>query len=165
MKQRTLIMIVLITVTLVIAILAATLALTPDQTDPAFDAAIRFNQALGSGDDENALALMGDELRAYVEANCPDGSPSACVDAYTPEEWGDMLSVVYRRSAPDNGAHDVDLIATYEEGTGFSGVCIYNRVEPIGEGWQITAWAGYVHCGDAASRNMESNPDAPNRAP
>ncbi len=165
MNQRTILLIVFTTITLAIIIIAATLAFTPEQLEPAFDAAVRFNQALGAGDDESAFALMGADLRTHVEANCPDGSPSACIDVYTPPEWGAMLSVVYRRAAPDGAARDVELIATYERDRGFSGVCIYNRVELVGVDWLITQWAGYVHCGDPASRNMAANPDAPNRAP
>src|SRR5690606_27860131 len=125
------------------------------------------------GDDATAHQAMGDDLRAYVEATCPEGSVSACVEAIIPDEWGGFQSVVFRRAAPDasriqNGiptAYDVDLIATYAEDKGFSGVCIYVRMEQAGEVWQVVRYAGFVSCGDANSRNMASNPDAPNRAP
>jgi hypothetical protein len=29
----------------------------------------------------------------------------------------------------------------------------------------VTRWAGFVSCGDPASRNMAANPEAPNSAP
>jgi hypothetical protein len=92
---------------------------------------------------------------------------SACVRDYTPPDWGELVDVSFRRAAPDGpNAWDVDLIATYAAGTGASGVCIYNRVEQNEAGdWRVVAWAGWLHCGDSASRNMATNPDAPNRAP
>ena len=152
-------------VTLVVVVLV-TAALVPSETNPAFAAAVAFSDAVGKGDDATALGYLTDDMRAYVEANCPDGSPSACVDAFTPPEWGDMLSVVYRRAAPDGDAWDVNLIATYEHDKGFSGVCIYQRMEQDSAGdWRVAGWAGFVHCGDPASRDMAGNPDAPNRAP
>ena len=39
------------------------------------------------------------------------------------------------------------------------------QVREVAGGWQITRWAGWLHCSDAAARNMASNPDTPNRAP
>ncbi len=123
--------------------------------------------AAGKGDDATAETYLAPELVAYVAANCPNGSVSACIDGYTPEEWGDVIKAVFRRATPDgNTAWDVDLIATYQFGTGFSGVCIYHRVEQDASGaWKIVQWAGFLHCGEDASRSMATNPDTPNRAP
>lgn len=150
----------------IIAVIAATAALTPQETNPAFAAATQFMDAAGKGDEATAFALLSDEMQAYVRDNCPQGEVSACVEAYTPEAWGDFLSVVFRRAAPDGAAWDVDLIATYAEGTGFSGVCIYQRMEQDAAGdWRVAAYAGFVSCGAAESRNMADNPNAPNRAP
>jgi hypothetical protein len=173
MNRRTLLIGALITAAALIIIILLTAALTPQQTNPAYAAAVAFADAAGDGDDATAHALLGDELRAYVEANCPDGRVSACVESYIPDEWGAFQSVVFRRAAPDatrieNGApaaYDVDLIATYAEDRGFSGVCIYVRMEQTEAGWQVVRYAGFVSCGDAASRNMANNPDAPNVAP
>lgn len=150
----------------VIAVVLITLALTPAQTHPAFAAAAQFANAAGKGDDATAFALLNDQMQAYVQANCPDGSVSACVESFTPPEWGELVSAVFRRSAPDGDAWDVDLIATYERDTGASGVCIYHRMEQdAGGNWRVAGWAGYIWCGDARSRMMATNPDTPNRAP
>lgn len=166
MQNRRLIWIVAALVVTLIVVVVVTAALVPSETNPAFAAAVAFSEAVGRGDDATAIDYLTDDMRTYVEANCPDGSPSACVDAFTPPEWGEMLSVVYRRAAPDGGAWDVNLIATYEHDKGFSGVCIYQRMEPDDAGnWRVAGWAGFVHCGDPASRDMAGNPDAPNRAP
>lgn len=173
MNRRTLLIGALITAAALITIILLTAALTPQQTNPAYAAAVAFAEAVGENDDEVAHRLLGDALRAYVEANCPQASVSECVEAYIPDEWGEFLSVVFRRAAPDasrivNGtptAYDVDLIATYAEDKGFSGVCIYVRMEETDAGWRVARYAGFVSCGDADSRNMATNPDAPNRAP
>ncbi|NDJ62305.1 MAG: hypothetical protein GYB67_14355 [Chloroflexi bacterium] len=166
MNRRLILIIVGITAALAVVILL-TAALVPEQLHPAFAAAVAFANAAGQGDDATAFALLGPELQAYVRANCPDGSVSACVNAYTPPEWGDLLAAVYRRAAPDGpDAWDVNLVATYAEGVGFSGVCIYTRTEQIApEDWRIVEWAGYIHCGDGRSRNMATNPETPHRAP
>jgi hypothetical protein len=149
-----------------LVVVVVTLVLVPSETNPAFAAAEAFARAAGQGDDAAALALLSDEMQAYVAANCPDGSVSACVDAYTPPEWGAMKSAVYRRGAPDGAAWNVDIISYYEAGVGASGVCIYHRMEQNAAGeWRVAGWAGFVHCGDPNSRGMASNPDAPNRAP
>lgn len=149
-----------------VVIVIATAALIPQQTHPAFDAAVSFANAAARGDEATAAALVSDELRAYAAENCPDESVSACVLRIIPAEWGGFVSAVFRRAAPDGEAWDVDLIATYERAAGGSGVCIYTRVEPAGDGsWQITRWAGWAWCGDPATRSMATNPDAPNRAP
>lgn len=173
MNRRTLLITAVVTAAALITIIVLTAALTPQQTNPAYAAALAFAEAAGEGDDATAHALLGDDLRAYVESDCPQASVSACVDSYIPDAWGDFLSVVFRRAAPDasrivNGspsAYDIDLIATYAEDRGFSGVCIYVRMEDTADGWRVMRYAGFVSCGDAESRNMASNPDAPNRAP
>lgn len=151
---------------LIVGLIALTAALTPANTEPAFAAAIEFTNAAASGDDDTAYALLDATMQTYVQENCPDGRVSACVQAYTPAEWGGIISAVFRRAIPDAGSWDVDLIATYEEDTGFTGVCIYNRVEQDADGvWRVAGWAGFIHCGEPASRNMATNPDTPHRAP
>jgi hypothetical protein len=149
----------------IVAILLLTESFTPENTDPAFAVAVNFVNAAGKGDDAVALGLLSPGLQAYVAEQCPDGSISACVRAYTPAEWGGFLNAVFRRAAPDGpSARDVELIATYEEDKGFSGVCIYNRVEQDTAGaWKVTEWAGFVHCGEDAARDMATNPATPNR--
>ena len=147
-------------------IIAATLLLTPQEANPAFAAATDFMAAAGAGDDTVAFALLDTTMQAYVQANCPDGSAAACIAAYIPAEWGAFQSVVFRRAAPDGAAWDVNLIATYAEGIGFSGVCIYQRMARDDAGaWRVAGWAGFISCGDSRSREMATNPDTPNRAP
>lgn len=169
MKRSSLFVVVgLLILTVVIGVIyALTAALTPENTHPAYAAALSFVNAAGSGDDAAASALLMPEVQAFVRANCPEGRVSACVQAYTPPEWGAFRSAIFRRAMPaGDTAWDVDLIATYEEDKGFSGVCIYNRVEQNAAGeWLVAGWAGFVHCGEDASRNMAANADAPNRVP
>jgi hypothetical protein len=163
--KRLPVLIVLSLLAVVIVIVLLTAALTPENSNPAFAVAVQFVQAAGTGDDATALALLAPAMQAYITDNCPDGQVSACIQPYTPPEWGSFQSVVFRRATPE-GAHiwHVDLIATYAEDKGFSGVCIYNRVERNDSGdWLVAEWAGFIHCGEAASRNMATNPDTPNR--
>jgi hypothetical protein len=165
MTSKRLFWIAIAIVASVIILIFASLSLTP-QTSPAFDAAVRFANAAGTGDDDTAFALLSPELQEYVRANCPDGSVSACVRSYTPPEWGDFQSGVFRRAAPIGQHWDVQVIATYQFAEGFSGVCIYLRMESTAENqWQVTEWAGFISCGDGASRDMATNPDTPNRVP
>jgi hypothetical protein len=169
MKRSSLLLVtglLLLTVAIVVIVVLIA-AFTPENTNPAFRAAVDFVHAAGTGNDSVALNLLAPEVQAYVEANCPEGSVSACIRPYTPADWGRYRSVVFRRAVPDgDSAWDVDLIATYEEDKGFSGVCIYNRVErDAGGEWRVAAWAGFIHCGEGASRNMATNPDTPNRVP
>lgn len=146
-------------------VVVITLALVPQETNPAFAAALQFAEAAGKGDDETAFARLSPALQDYVQANCPAGV-AACIQGYIPPEWGKFLSVVFRRAAPDGDAWNVELIATYEKDKGFSGVCIYQRMEQDSAGeWHITRWAGYISCGEPDSRNMAANPAAPNTAP
>lgn len=169
MKRSTLLLVgsLFVLTIAVIVIVLLTAALTPESTNPAFAAAVEFTHAAGTGGDDMAFDLLAPAVQEYVRQNCPDGRVSGCVSAYTPPEWGDFRSVVFRRAVPDgDAAWDVELIATYEEDKGFSGVCIYNRVEQdAAADWRVTAWAGWIHCGDSASRNMADNPAAPNRVP
>lgn len=147
-------------------VIAVTLALTPQETNPAFAVAVDFMNAAAKGDDLTALPLLSADLQTWVQANCPDGRVSACIQAYTPPEWGGLISAVFRRAIPDGAAWNVDLIATYEKDRGFSGVCSAFHVAAGPDGrWRIQRWAGFVWCGDPASRNMMSNPAAPNQAP
>lgn len=166
MRRRNLILLAGIILASLIIVIVVTTALTPDSTHPAFAAAIAFMDAAGRGDDAAANAYLTPEMEAYVAANCPNESVSACVDGFTPPDWGNLLKAVFRRATPDGQHWNVDLIATYEFGTGFSGVCIYHRMEQDESGmWKVAGWAGFLHCGDPASRDMVSNPDTPNRAP
>ena len=159
------VLITLIVLGSIATVVVVTAALTPSQLNPAFAAAVAFVEAAERGEDEAAAALMSPELAAWAQANCPDGRISACVQAYTPEAWGDLISAVFRRAAPDGPDWDVDLIATYQHDQGFSGVCIYTRMEPAESGWQVAEYAGFAWCGDPGTRNMAANPSAPNRAP
>lgn len=149
----------------IVLIVAASLALSPAQTSPAFARAEALWNAAGAGDDDAVDALLSDELRAWAAANCPQGRAGACLRAYAPPEWGRLLRAVFRRSAPEGAAWNVELIATYELETGVSGVCAHVRVEPRGDAWQVTEWAGFLWCGDARAVNMARNPQTPNRAP
>ncbi len=162
--NRLLVIIILLVITIGILIFIS--ALWVPQNDPAYNAAITFVNTAAGGSD-NVEHLLSPDLETYVAANCPDGRVSLCLQSYTPKEWGAFRSAVYRRGAPDGvQARDVELIATYESGTGASGVCIYNRVEQGEDGqWRVVGWAGFIHCGDPASRTMATNPDTPNRAP
>jgi hypothetical protein len=140
------------------------LVLTSQGINPAFQTAVDLVIALGKGDDQTALSLLDESMRAYVTDRCPNGSPSACI--VTPPEWGALISAVFRRAAPDGANWDVEVIANYEQDRGASGVCSYIRVEPDAAGnWHVAGWAGFIHCGDPASRDMPTNPDTPNRAP
>ncbi|MCB9451273.1 MAG: hypothetical protein H6672_07520 [Anaerolineaceae bacterium] len=166
MQSKRIWIIALAIIVSILIVIVVTYALTPQNTDPAYLAALEFVEAVRQQDDPTAFALLSDDLQTYVRDNCPDGSVSACINAYTPPEWGKMLSAVFRRAAPDGPNFDVDIIATYAEDKGFSGVCIYQRMEQDAAGeWKVYAWAGYVSCGDGASRNMAHNLDAPNRVP
>jgi hypothetical protein len=149
----------------VIIIILISLSLTP-QTSPAFDVAVRFANAAASGDDDTAFAALSPEVQEYVRANCPEGSVSACVQSYIPPEWGDFQSALFRRAAPIGQNWDVQVIATYQFAEGGSGVCSYLRMESSADGqWQVAEWAGFISCGDPASRDMATNPDTPNRVP
>jgi hypothetical protein len=150
-------------------VVVVTALLVPDNV-PAYEAAVAFANAAGKGDDSTAMSLLSEELQAWVRANCPGGSVSACVDDYTPPDWGGMLSTVFRRAQPVPGADgfDVQLVATYEDNQGFSGVCIYTQVmrQPDGA-WLVTRWSGWFSCDDPNSglSALISSPNVPNRAP
>lgn len=175
MKSRTQLWIALAIVASAAVIIVISVALTPANTNFAYAAAVDFTNLATKGQTADASALMDDNLRAYVAENCPSGDVGACVQAYAPADWGAMISAVFRRSIPDgNNAWDIQLVATYEEEKGFSGVCIYNRVERFAElaegdaydGWRVTRWSGFIPCDDALSgiQNLRGA-DAPNRAP
>lgn len=157
----------------VVGLIVLSVVLVPQETNPAFAIATDFSRAALRGDEATALAHLSPELSAYVAETCPDGRLTACVDGYIPDEWGGLVDVVYRRSVPqDSGrAWDIQTIATFERGQGFSGVCIYVRAEnptpSQADGWRITRWAGWVSC-DVENKGLDdlrTNPDAPNRAP
>lgn len=148
-------------------LIVATLMLVPETTNPAFAAVVSFTNAAATGDDDAAMPYMSDALQNHIADTCPDGVPSTCITAYADESWGDFMSAVYRRSIPDGSdAWDVQLIATYEDGQGFSGICIYNRVEKAGDDWKVVRWSGFVSC-DLATAGLQelARDDAPNRMP
>ena len=153
-----------------VAVVVITALLVPQETNPAYAAAIEFVNAAGKGNDEIAMSHLSAELKNYVADNCRDGGVSACVDDYSPSEWGSFLNAVYRRAQPDGpNAWDVQLIATWEEDQGFSGVCIYTRVEKTNaesETWEIVRWSGFVSC-DLPNAGLSglAQDDAPNSAP
>lgn len=150
-------------------VVVVTALLVPDNV-PAYESAVAFANAAGRGDDSTAMSLLSEELQAWVRANCRDGSVSACVDDYTPPDWGGMLSTVFRRAQPVPGVDgfDVQLVATYEDNQGFSGVCIYTQVlrQPDGS-WRVTRWAGWFSCDEPNSglSALISDPTVPHRAP
>jgi hypothetical protein len=153
-------------IVIVAGIVIVTATLIPQQ-NPAYDIGIQFVNAASKGDDATALAALSPELQAYVGTNCPGGSVSACIQAYAPPEWGPFMSAVYRRSTPE-GADilHVQYISTYEKDKGASGVCIYTRMERVGETWQVAGWSGWIWCGDSRSGlNQLMQPDAANHAP
>jgi hypothetical protein len=165
-SRRTLIILITAFIITAAVIILSSLALTPQETNPAVQVAVTFWNAAEQGDDAVALPLLSPALQEWVAANCPAGSVSRCIQTYSPPEWGKLLSAVFRRSAPVGRIWNVDVIATYELETGVSGVCAHFRVEPTEGGtWQITEWAGFLWCGDPASRSMATNPETPNRVP
>src|SRR5690554_6583618 len=101
----------------VAAIVVITLLLTPQETNPAFGVATTFMNAAAKGDDDTALPLLSEEMQRYVAQHCSGGSVAACIQSYVPPEWGELVSAVFRRAAPDGAAWDVDLIVTYEQDT------------------------------------------------
>ena len=151
----------------VIAVLVlVAVAVTPPQTNPAFEVAAAFANAAGHGDDAAALPLLSTDLAKAVAERCEDGKPSSCVMGYAPPEWGALENAVFRRTAPDGAAWDIEVISTYEKDKGASGVCSYFHVSQASDGqWKIDRWAGFIWCGDPRSRNMATNPDTPNRMP
>lgn len=152
-----------------IAIVVVVTAIFVPTNVPPYDTAVAFAHAAGKGDDATARSYLSPELQTWVSANCRDGSISACVDDYTPSDWGNMLSVVFRRAQPDGAnAFDIQLVATYENNQGFSGVCIYTRVEQVKSNtWQVTRWSGWMSCDDpnGGLDNLINNSSVPNRAP
>ncbi len=152
----------------IVALILLTAQLTPENTNPAYAVAVTFVEAAARGDDASAAPLLSAELSAYVAANCRDGSVSACIQGYTPAEWGGLVHAEFRRA--DTTGRDIQLVATYQEGVGFSGVCIYVRVEALDEAssdYRVTRWGGFIHCGDPLARfdPLVNDPAVPNRAP
>lgn len=167
MKSKPVMIIAVLTAIAVIVMIVLTAVLTPERLHPAYAVATEFMNAAGKGDDAVAMPLLSDEMQDYVRENCPDSSPSHCLADYIPEEWGGLIAAVYRRSIPVGDAFDVLLVATYEHDQGFSGVCIYHRMEQQeANDWRVTAWSGFVSC-DLPNAGIEGLrlPDAPNRAP
>lgn len=167
MRSNAILIILGVTIVAVMGILGLTLVLAPEN-EPAFDNAVTFMNAVGDNDDATAFALLTEELQTYVTENCPDSSVSTCINDYIPDEWGDLLAPVYRRSIPiGDTAWDVQLVATYEEGQGFAGVCIYHRMEEVApDDWRVAAWSGFISCDDRNSgMNALRREDAINRVP
>lgn len=171
--RRAVIILSVLGAVILIGLIALTAVLTPEGAAPAFAVASGFIKATDRGDDEAALALVSPEISAWIDQNCPDGV-SACIAGFTPVEWGGVVDSVYRRSIRDGAtAWDVQLITTHEKGQGFSGVCIYVRVEkPAGvpdirENWQVTRFGGWVSCDEpvAGLEQMRSASNAPHSAP
>lgn len=154
---------------LIVGLVALTAVFTPSNSHPAYDVAAEFMNAAGQGDEATAFALLNSNLQTYARENCLNGEVSACIRGYTPPEWGSLLSAEFRRSLFDSDtAVDVLLFATYEEEKGFSGVCIYHRVEQDSEGhWKVAGWSGFISCGESGAglQNLRSAADAPNRVP
>lgn len=151
----------------VVILIVATAFLVPEGSHPAYAAAVNFVNAAATGDDDTAIPYMSTTLRDTVAETCPDGVPSTCIESYADDSWGGFMSAVFRRAIPDgSNAWDVQLIATYEDGQGFSGICIYNRMEQIDGTWQVMRWAGFVSC-DLATAGLQELADesAPNRLP
>lgn len=167
MNRKWILPVIVVTILVIITVvllIVATAVFEPENTNPAFKTAGDFVRAVFDNDDAAAMPLLDANLQTYITANCP--SVSACIQSYIPAEWGAVQGVTYRRSVPDGRAWDVEWIASFAQGVGASGVCIYTRVEPQADDrWLVTEWAGFIHCGDPASRNMATNPDTPNRVP
>jgi len=172
MRRITLVLIIGFVVALV-GLIALSLWLVPQDTNPAFAVATDFSRAALRGHEADAAAVLSPELAAYVAENCPDGAVTACIGGYIPDDWGDLVDVVYRRSVlQDSGrAWDIQTFASFQHGQGFSGVCIYLRAEnptpANADGWKITRWAGWVSC-DVENKGLDAlrtDPDAPNHAP
>ncbi len=152
----------------VASIIIITATLVPAQLNPAYAVAETFVKAAGNGDDVTAMAQLSAELQEYVTTVCPQGSVSACIDAYTPPDWGNFLNAVFRRSQPDGAAAwDIQYLATYAENQGFSGVCIYVRTEKVSDAvWQVVRWSGWISCDEPnAGLSTLMAADAPNAAP
>ena len=152
----------------IILIVLITALLVPQDTHPAYDVAVAFVNAASSGEEDVATSYLHDSLQTYVAANCPDGQVSACVSNYAPAAWGDFANAVFRRAIPDGAdAWDIQLLATYAEDQGFSGVCVYTRVERNEDRWEVVRWAGFVSCDapNAGLSQLINDPNAPNQAP
>jgi hypothetical protein len=177
MKSRLPLIIALVVIIVLTAIIVvASLALTPSALTPAYAVAVDFTNAAVKGEEAVAAPLVDFNLTGFAAENCADGRVSACIQSYAPEAWGGLISAVFRRSIPDGpDAWDIQLVATYEHDKGFSGVCIYNRVERFAalasandgyDGWRVTRWSGFIPCDDARSGIQQlRTADAPNRAP
>jgi hypothetical protein len=151
----------------VVGILVFLTTVLVPQNEPYYNVAIRFVNAAGTFNEQEAYSLLSPDLQTYVDENCPEGV-SACIADYTPDEWGQLIrdgGAVYRRSKKDGDAYDIQLVATYQYDKGFAGVCIYNRTEEIApDDWRVTAWAGFIPCDEAvASIDGLRAQDAPNR--
>jgi hypothetical protein len=166
MNNKLLMLLGAVTVFAIGGLIALTLVFTPENERP-YDAAVRFINAAGTFNDDVAYALLTPQMQAYVDFTC-EGLPSACIQAYIPEEWGTLIrdgAAVFRRAKRDGAAYDVQIVATYQYGQGFSGVCIYHRMEELTpDDWRVAGWSGFVEC-DNPLAGIEglSSDEAPNR--
>ena len=123
MQFRTILIVGIVALVVVIGIVALiSTQLTPQATSPAFTAAVDFVNAAENGDDRAAFTLLNETMQDFVMANCTNGLPSACLDSYIPPEWGELVTAVFRRAAPDGANWTVEVIAHYPRGVGASGV-------------------------------------------
>ncbi|MBW4439180.1 MAG: hypothetical protein KME04_18720 [Pleurocapsa minor GSE-CHR-MK-17-07R] len=149
-----------------LVVVVTTALLTPESTNPAADNAVLFVQDVLTGNDAEALSLLAPAPAAWVAENCPGGVPSGCIAPTIPDDWGRFERAVFRRGALVGSAWNMDIIGFYEAGVGSTGVCAHTRMEQDASGaWLVAEYAGFIHCGDPASRLMATNPDTPNRVP
>lgn len=176
MNRKWLIIWSVIILVVIAGLIAVSVTLTPDNTSPAYAVAVDFANAVGDSDDAALQNTLSEELKQYASDNCPDGSLANCINAEIPEDWGNMLITVFRRAEPEGvSAWDVLSVATYEEAQGFSGVCIYTRVEQLEgdtssddyEGWRVVNWSGFISCDspDAGLRQLKATAANRNEAP
>lgn len=170
MSRKWLIVWSIIILIVIAGIIAVSVTLTPDNTNPAYAVAVDFANAIGEGDQASLQNTISDELEQYAVENCSDGSLISCINNQIPESWGEMIITVFRRAEPEGAnAWDVLSVATYEEDQGFSGVCIYTRVERVQnqpetsegmyEGWRVVKWSGFISCDspDAGLRQLKAS--------
>ncbi|HVU14530.1 MAG TPA: hypothetical protein VHD90_24805 [Phototrophicaceae bacterium] len=154
MRVRT--VITILGVLVIVLALAAVVAsfLRPQAANPAYTTAVDFVQAAGKGNDAKAVSLLDKNMLNYVVAHCPNQNVSECIKAYTPADWGSLVSAIFRRAAPNGSNWDVEVIANYQQGEGASGVCSLIHVANESGSWLVSGWSGFIHCGgDLTTQN------------
>ena len=68
MQKRVIVLLGVVVFIGIIGIIVLTGVFTPE-SNPAFDTAMRFAQAAGTGDDETAFSLLSDDVQEYVREN------------------------------------------------------------------------------------------------